>query len=158
MNPEVCDRCRLKYSLFKCENCQESFCSECDSYIHSISSKNDHIRKMIYSQSTHETISKLKSENESLNSILSNKDPKAYFENITKLNNDINFNPEEYDLMKKENVQLKEENKELVEQNTELIKQIEKITEECWQKLFEFEHFSFLAHILYNVLYQAHHY
>jgi len=71
-----------------------------------------------------ETISKLKSENESLNSILSNKDPKAYFENITKLNNDINFNPEEYDLMKKENVQLKEENKELVEQNTELIKQI----------------------------------
>ena len=42
-----------------------------------------------------ETISKLKSENESLNSILSNKDPKAYFDNITKLNNDINFNPEE---------------------------------------------------------------
>ena len=33
MNPEVCDRCRLKYSLFNCENCQESFCSECDSYI-----------------------------------------------------------------------------------------------------------------------------
>ena len=65
MNPEVCDRCRLKYSLFKCENCQESFCSECDSYIHSISSKNDHIRKMIYSQSTHETISKLNSNFES---------------------------------------------------------------------------------------------
>ena len=59
MNPEVCERCRLKYSLLKCENCQESFCSECDSYIHSISSKKDHIRKMIYSQSTHETISKL---------------------------------------------------------------------------------------------------
>ena len=77
-----------------------------------------------------ETISKLKSENESLNSILSNKDPKAYFDNITKLNLDINFNPEEYDLMKKENVQLKEENKELVEQNSELIKQIEKITED----------------------------
>ena len=77
-----------------------------------------------------ETISKLKSENESLNSILSNKDPKAYFDNITKLNLDINFNPEEYDLMKKENVQLKEENKELIEQNSELIKQIEKITED----------------------------
>ena len=61
MNSEVCDRCRLKYSLFKCENCQESFCSECDSYIHSISSKNGHIRKMIYSQSTHDTISKLNS-------------------------------------------------------------------------------------------------
>lgn len=61
MNPEVCDRCRLKYSLFNCENCQESFCSECDSYIHSISSKNGHMRKMIYSQSTHDTILKLNS-------------------------------------------------------------------------------------------------
>ena len=59
MNPELCDRCRLKFSLFNCENCQESFCSECDSYIHSILSKKDHIRKMIYSKSTHETISKL---------------------------------------------------------------------------------------------------
>lgn len=59
MNPEVCDRCRLKYSLLNCENCQESFCSECDSYIHSILSKKDHVRKMIYSQSTHDTISKL---------------------------------------------------------------------------------------------------
>ena len=59
MNPELCDRCRLKYSLLKCENCQESFCSECDSYIHSILSKKDHLRKMIYSKQTHETISKL---------------------------------------------------------------------------------------------------
>ena len=59
MNPEICDRCRLKYSLLKCENCQESFCSECDSYIHSIISKKNHIRKLIYSKSTHETISKL---------------------------------------------------------------------------------------------------
>ena len=59
MNPELCDRCRLKFSLLNCENCQESFCSECDSYIHSILSKKDHIRKMIYSKPTHETISKL---------------------------------------------------------------------------------------------------
>ena len=59
MNPDLCDRCRLKYSLLKCENCQESFCSECDSYIHSIISKKEHIRKMIYSKQTHETISKL---------------------------------------------------------------------------------------------------
>jgi hypothetical protein len=59
MNPELCDRCRLKFSLLNCENCQESFCSECDSYIHSVLSKKDHIRKMIYSKPTHETISKL---------------------------------------------------------------------------------------------------
>ena len=67
MNPDICDRCRLKYSLLKCENCHESFCSECDSYIHSIISKKDHIRKMIYSQSTHETISKLNLNFESKN-------------------------------------------------------------------------------------------
>lgn len=59
MNPEICDRCKLKYSLLKCENCQESFCSECDTYIHSILSKKDHTRKMIYSQPTYETITKL---------------------------------------------------------------------------------------------------
>ena len=48
-----------------------------------------------------EQISKLKSENESLNLFLSNNDPKTYFENITKINtNNINFNPEEYNLMK----------------------------------------------------------
>lgn len=61
MKNETCNRCRLKYSLIECVNCKETFCSECDSYIHSISSKNGHIRKMIYSQSTHETISKLNS-------------------------------------------------------------------------------------------------
>ena len=77
-----------------------------------------------------ETISKLRSENESLNMILSKDDPKSYFENITKLNTDINFNPEEYDLMKKENVQLKEENKTLMEQNSILINKIEKLTED----------------------------
>ena len=77
-----------------------------------------------------ETISKLRSENESLNMILSKDDPKSYFENITKLNTDINFNPEEYDLMKKENLQLKEENKTLMEQNSILINKIEKLTED----------------------------
>ena len=82
-----------------------------------------------------ETISKLKSENDSLNLILSKDDPKSYFENITKLNNDINFNPEEYDLMKKENVKIKEENKILMEQNSILKNKIEKITEE--RKLVE---------------------
>ena len=82
-----------------------------------------------------ETISKLKSENDSLNLILSKDDPKTYFENITKLNNDINFNPEEYDLMKKENVKIKEENKILMEQNSILKNKIEKIMEE--RKLVE---------------------
>ncbi len=77
-----------------------------------------------------ETISKLKNENESLNSFISKDDPKSYFENITKINNDINFNPEEYDLMKKENVKLKEENKTLTEQNSELKNKIEQLIEE----------------------------
>ena len=77
-----------------------------------------------------ETISKLKSENESLNLMLSKDDPKSYFESITQLNNDINFNPEEYDSIKKENLQLKEENKTLMDQNSVLINKIEKLTEE----------------------------
>ena len=77
-----------------------------------------------------ETISKLKRENESLNSILSKNDPKSYFDNITKLNTTINFNPEEYNAIKEENAKLKEENKFLIEQNTELINKVEKITEE----------------------------
>ena len=59
MNNETCNRCRIKYSLIKCENCKETFCTECDSYIHSISTKKDHLRKMIYTESTHDTISKL---------------------------------------------------------------------------------------------------
>ena len=77
-----------------------------------------------------ETISKLKSENESLNLMLSKDDPKSYFESITQLNADISFNPEEYDSVKKENVHLKEENKALMEQNTELINKIEKLSDE----------------------------
>lgn len=59
MNNEICNRCRLKYSLIRCENCKETFCTECDSYIHSIISKKDHIRKMLYTESTNETITKL---------------------------------------------------------------------------------------------------
>ena len=59
MNNETCNRCRIKYSLIKCENCKETFCTECDSYIHSISTKKDHLRKMIYTEPTHDTISKL---------------------------------------------------------------------------------------------------
>ena len=61
MKNETCNRCRLKYSLIECDNCKETFCTECDSYIHSIISKKDHIRKMIYSEPTHDTISKLNS-------------------------------------------------------------------------------------------------
>ena len=59
MNNEICNRCRLKYSLIRCENCKETFCTECDSYIHSIISKRDHIRKLLYTESTNETITKL---------------------------------------------------------------------------------------------------
>lgn len=59
MNPEICDRCKFKYSLYQCQACGESFCSECDNYIHSMTSKKSHKRNMIYSSATQETISKL---------------------------------------------------------------------------------------------------
>ena len=62
--------------------------------------------------------------------IISKDDPKSYFGKINKLNTDINFNPEEYDLIKKENVQLKEENKTLMEQNSPPINKTEKLTED----------------------------
>ena len=78
-----------------------------------------------------EQISKLKSENESLNLFLSKNDPKSYFENITNINtNNINFNPEEYNLMKEENVKLKKENSSLLEHNSVLKTKIEKMHEE----------------------------
>ena len=78
-----------------------------------------------------EQISKLKSENESLNLFLSKNDPKSYFENITNINtNNINFNPEEYNLMKEENVKLKKENASLVENNSVLKTKIDKLHEE----------------------------
>jgi len=79
-----------------------------------------------------EQISKLKSENESLNLFLSKNDPKSYFENITKINTNTNidFNPEEYNLMKEENVQLKKENTTLIEHNSVLKTKVEKLDEE----------------------------
>ena len=78
-----------------------------------------------------EQISKLKSENESLNLFLSKNDPKSYFENITNINtNNINFNPEEYSLMKEENIKLKKENSILIENNSILKTKIENISEE----------------------------
>ena len=78
-----------------------------------------------------EQISKLKSENESLNLFLSNNDPKTYFENITKINtNNINFNPEEYNLMKEENIKFKKENNILIEDNSMLKTKIEQLSEE----------------------------
>ena len=78
-----------------------------------------------------EQISKLKSENESLNLFLSKDDPKSYFENITKINtNNINFNPEEYNIMKEENIKLKKENNILIENNSLMKTKIEKLSEE----------------------------
>jgi len=82
-----------------------------------------------------EQISKLKSENESLNLFLSKNDPKSYFENITNINtNNINFNPEEYSLMKEENIKLKKENSILIENNSILKTKIENISEELKMK------------------------
>ena len=89
MKNETCNRCRLKYSLIECDNCQETFCSECDSYIHSIISKKDHIRKMIYSESTHDTISKLNSNYEPKNFPFEFSQYNAYNTNMK--NNNIDF-------------------------------------------------------------------
>ena len=44
---EVCARCKLKIADFKCEECQCLFCSECDTFIHSIPSKVNHDRIFI---------------------------------------------------------------------------------------------------------------
>ena len=89
MKNETCNRCRLKYSLIECDNCQETFCAECDSYIHSIISKKDHIRKMIYSESTHDTISKLNSNYEPKNFPFEFSQYNAYNTNMK--NNNIDF-------------------------------------------------------------------
>ena len=117
MNPEICDRCRLKYSLLKCENCQESFCSECDSFIHSITSKKQHIRTMIYSQPTYETISKLNlnfEPNKESKSKLSIMYPKTK-NNISHPSSSLNRLNEEqynlaYDINNINNLSLNEEN------------------------------------------------
>ena len=91
MKNEKCNRCRLKYSLIECVNCKETFCSECDSYIHSMISKKDHIRKMIYTESTHDTISKLNS-NYVPKNIQNNSEFSQYsFYNTNKKNNNFDF-------------------------------------------------------------------
>ena len=49
---EVCHNCKSKTAEFKCDICRRSYCPQCDSYIHSFSSKNYHSRENIYSNSS----------------------------------------------------------------------------------------------------------
>ena len=49
---EVCHNCKSKTAEYKCDICKRSYCKQCDSYIHSFSSKNYHSRKNIFSKSS----------------------------------------------------------------------------------------------------------
>jgi hypothetical protein len=49
---EVCHNCKSRTAEFKCNICRRSYCTQCDSYIHSFSSKNYHSRENIYSNSS----------------------------------------------------------------------------------------------------------
>ena len=46
MNSNICHRCRVKPSVFICNECQSSLCSKCDNFVHS-SLKRSHKRDKI---------------------------------------------------------------------------------------------------------------
>ena len=48
---EVCHNCKNKPAEYICDICRRSYCEQCDLYIHSFSSKNNHIRKNIFQKS-----------------------------------------------------------------------------------------------------------
>ena len=115
---EVCVRCKLKSADFKCEECQCLFCSECDTFIHSIPSKVNHDRifisdniKELPNNNQYNFNSKNNFNNDSNNQINSmnisniNKLPEYYSSgfNTQRLINDINENNdcEKDDLRKK---------------------------------------------------------
>lgn len=47
--PIICERCKIKTAVFNCQICRpfHSFCSECDSLVHSLPSKQTHQRSFI---------------------------------------------------------------------------------------------------------------
>ena len=45
---EICHNCKNKQSEFNCDICKRSYCKHCDLYIHSFSSKKNHIRRKLY--------------------------------------------------------------------------------------------------------------
>ena len=45
---EICHNCKNKQSEFNCDICKRSYCKQCDLYIHSFSSKKNHIRRKLY--------------------------------------------------------------------------------------------------------------
>ena len=48
---EVCHNCKNKAAQYYCDICRRSYCEQCDLYIHSFSSKNNHMRKNIINKS-----------------------------------------------------------------------------------------------------------
>ena len=48
MNSNICDRCKIKASDFICNECNGSFCAQCDGFVHS-SLKHSHKRKKLTS-------------------------------------------------------------------------------------------------------------
>lgn len=49
---EVCHNCKNKSAEYKCDICRRTYCQQCDSYIHSFSSKNYHSRTNLFSKSS----------------------------------------------------------------------------------------------------------
>lgn len=44
---EICHRCKKEIADYNCDICNRLFCHQCDLYIHSFSSKQNHIRKKL---------------------------------------------------------------------------------------------------------------
>ena len=49
MNSNICNRCRIKQSVFICNECKSVLCTECDQFVHS-SLKRFHNREKISSK------------------------------------------------------------------------------------------------------------
>ena len=45
---EICHNCKNKKADYNCDICKRSYCKQCDIYIHSFSSKKNHIRRRLF--------------------------------------------------------------------------------------------------------------
>ena len=45
---EICHNCKNKKADYNCDICKRSYCKQCDLYIHSFSSKKNHIRRKLF--------------------------------------------------------------------------------------------------------------
>ena len=137
---DVCARCKNKVSNFKCDNCMNYFCKDCDNFIHSIPSKNNHHRICLNSNQNLNT-------NLNFNSIstieLNNN---QIYSNENSMNNSINnMNNSNYsDYMNKNNIndlnelhenEKNELKKKIMELNQEL-----NITKKALEERIEYLH------------------